>query len=233
MRHIKKNKNSEAIVLLNDWKEERKQAGQNLLYDDFNKKTELNEILRTEQGGICCYCQQRITHYQENNDEGSHNEHLIPQNGPDGQPELQAEYANLYACCNYSKGREKNKQHCGEAKGDNVIANFIQHINCDKNFKYNTLGEILPQGSFKTLSEFEKNQSLLTDKQQEALKTIKILNLNQHSLTEERKKDQTGLFQMLNRLTKQQVTAKIQIFNTQKPHTRFIDMLLYYMKQKK
>jgi uncharacterized protein (TIGR02646 family) len=233
MRYIKKDiHHSGAAALLDSWKKERKRANQNLLYDEFDNKEKLNEILREEQGGICCYCQQKIIHYHGNNNGGSHNEHLIPQNGEHGREDIQTEYTNLYACCNYSKGREERNQHCGEAKRDKIIANFIQRKNCNKYFKYNSLGEIIPQGPFKTLLEFEENQSSLTADQRDALKAIKTLNLNQTGLVEERKKDQTMLFKILNQLTKQQIAAKIQLFNTQKPYIRFIDMYLILYESK-
>jgi uncharacterized protein (TIGR02646 family) len=233
MRYIRKNIYSDAAMLLNNWTKLRKQAKQALIYDDFNEKKKLNEFLREEQRGICCYCQQKISHYQGDNNEGSHNEHLLPQNGKNAKPDIQTQYTNIFACCNYSKGVKKSQQHCGEAKHDEIIYDFIKWIDCSSHFKYNTLGEIIPHGSYLTMAEFEKNIAKLTSKQQEALKAIQVLNLNQDSLKIERKKDQTKMFCLLNQLTKQQIQAKIQIFNKQKHYIRFIDMLLYYMKQKK
>jgi uncharacterized protein (TIGR02646 family) len=233
MRFIGKNIYANAATLLNDWNQLRKQANQALVYDDFNNKTKLNEFLREEQGDICCYCQQKISHYQGNNNEGSHNEHLLPQNGKHARLDLQTQHRNIYACCNYSKGTQKSQQYCGEAKHDEIVYDFLKWVDCSSQFKYNTLGEITPQGSYYTMAEFEVNVAKLTPKQQEALKTIQILNLNQDSLKIERKKDQTQMIHLLNKLTKQQIQEKIQIFNSQKPYMRFIDMLLYYMKQKK
>ncbi|GAB6010639.1 HNH endonuclease family protein [Viscerimonas tarda] len=234
MRYISKNINSPAFTLLNDWNKLRKKKGQKLSYIDFDNKPLLNDILREEQGGICCYCQQKISHFQGDNKEGSHNEHLFPEKGKNNPKEdRQTDYFNLYACCNYSKGMKKNQQHCGEAKHDEVIYEFIKCVDCNTHFKYNSLGDIIPQGIYNTIDEFERNKTLLTFKQKEVLRAIKILNLNQSSLVEERKKDLTALLTMLTKLTKQQVQAKMQVFN-QKPYKyRFVDMLLYYMKQKK
>jgi uncharacterized protein (TIGR02646 family) len=229
VRYISKNINSKAIPLLNNWNRLREQAGQKLSYDDFNDKPLLNDLLREEQGGICCYCQQRISHYQAPNVEGSHNEHFVPQKG---NSNVQTEYRNIYACCNYSKGMKKSQQHCGEAKQDNIIYDFIKWIGCSTHFKYNTLGEIIPQGSYNTMAEFEDNKALLTCRQKEVLRAIKVLNLNQESLKLERKKDQTALLAILTKLTQEQIQAKIREFNKEKPYKRFVDMLLYYMKQK-
>jgi uncharacterized protein (TIGR02646 family) len=234
VRYIHNNINSPAVALLNDWNKLRKQVGQKLSYNDFNNKPLLNDILREEQGGICCYCQQKINHYQGTNIESSHNEHLFPEKGKNNtKKERQTEYVNLYACCNYSKGMKKSQQHCGEAKHDEVIYEFVKWVDCNTHFKYNSKGEITPQGSYNTLDEFEANESNLTFKQKEALNAIKILNLNQSSLVQKRKKEQTVLFEILTKLTKSQVKEKIQEFNNERPYKQFVDMLLYYMKQKK
>ena len=234
MRYIKKKNNSQASILLQNWIKERKKAKQSILYIDFDKKEELNGYLRSEQKGICCYCQQPITHFQKDNYEGSHNEHFIPENGINGRPDLQMEYMNIYASCNYSKGKKPSDQHCGEAKHDSPIdTNFLDKVSCHSYFKYNTIGEIVPSCPFQTIKDCEINHSKLTPIQQEAFKTIKILNLNQASLVLLRKKDLTELFKILNRFSKEQVNAQIQKLNNLDTFPRFIDMLLYYMKQKK
>ena len=56
MRYIKK---TTEPACMTTWKELRKTAEQPLAYDDFDKKKELNEYLRTEQHHICCYCLQQ------------------------------------------------------------------------------------------------------------------------------------------------------------------------------
>ena len=91
----------------------------------------------------------------------------------------------------------------------------------------------MPSCPFQTIKDCEINHSKLTSLQQEALRTIKVLNLNQASLVLLRKKDLTELFKILNRFSKEQVNAQIQKLNNLDTFPRFIDMLLYYMKQKK
>jgi len=234
MRYIKKKINSQASVLLLNWIKERKKAKQSVFYSDFDRKEELNGYLRSEQKGICCYCQQPITHFQKDSYEGSHNEHFLPENGIYGRPDLQMEYMNIYASCNYSKGKKPSDQHCGEAKHDSKIdTNFLQKVSCHSYFKYNTIGEIVPSCPFLTIRDCEINYCKLTPSQQEAFKTIKVLNLNQTSLVALRKKEQTILFEILNKLSKDQINARIQLWNNSNTFPRFIDMLLYYMKLKK
>jgi uncharacterized protein (TIGR02646 family) len=230
MRYIHKNINSEAHKLLEDWNKLRRLANQKLVYDDFNKKKDLNDLLIEEQGGICCYCQQKITELKRTKTTGdSHNEHLLPQSVRD---DLQTNHGNIFACCCFSIGFSKNLQYCEAAKKENLIYEFIKWIDCNQHFKYNIEGEIMPEGCYHSFKKFEDNEKSLNFKQKKALEAIVILNLNQISLKEERKKDITKLIKIINHLSLEEVQIKMKEFNI-KPYMRFIDMLLYYMKQKK
>lgn len=75
MRHISK---GVIPLIITDYCRMRHIANQQITYEDFDQKEELNNILRADQKNICCYCQQRIDHYQNKNVGGSHNEHLVP-----------------------------------------------------------------------------------------------------------------------------------------------------------
>lgn len=230
MRYIHKTINSEAHKLLEDWNKNQRKAGLKLTYRDFRDKVKLNELLREEQGGICCYCQQKITKLKQTKDSGdSHNEHLVPQSLDENR---QTNHGNIFACCCFSCGCSEKLQYCGEAKGEKQIYDFIKWVDCSSHFKYNIDGEIMPEGSYTSFQEFENKKDLLNFKQTQALETIKTLNLNQISLKEERRKDVTILIKMLNKITVDQTQLKMKEFNT-KPYKRFIDMLLYYMKKKK
>ena len=230
MRYIHKNINSEAHKLLEDWNKLRRNANQKLVYDDFEHKKKLNDLLIEEQGGICCYCQQKITELKITKTIGdSHNEHLIPQSK---REDLQTNHGNIFACCCFSSGFPEKLQHCGEAKKEKLIYEFIKWVDCNHHFKYNIKGEIMPEGCYQSFKDFVDNEASLNFKQKKALEAITILNLNQISLKEEREKDITALIKILNKLSAEQVQAKIEEFKI-KPYKRFIDMLLYYMKQKK
>lgn len=230
MRYIHKNINSEAHKLLEDWNKIQRAAGLSLTYDTFNDKKKLNDLLIEEQGGICCYCQQKITELKRTKNSGdSHNEHLVPQSVNEG---LQTNHGNIFACCCFSSGYPVELQYCGEAKKNNEIYGFIKWIDCASHFKYSIDGEIMPEGIYRSLEEFKNHMEALDVKQRKALEAIITLNLNQISLKDERKKDIMALIKMLNKLTFDQVQQKINEFNN-KPYQRFIDMLLYYMKQKK
>ena len=230
MRYIQKRETPQYIT---DWIELRKLADQKISYEDFNKKPKLNCDLREEQHHICCYCQQILTHFQGDKNGGSHNEHLIPENGSNANFDLQMDYNNIFACCIDSSGMEKKNQHCGEAKKDKLIRGVIQEANCSSLFKYNGLGEILPNGSFDTFEDYKVYKSNLPIDQLEVLELIETLNLNCTYLVNERKKDQTALIKVLNLIPKERVEQQILIFEKEPYFRRFIDMLLYYMRQKK
>ena len=200
---------------------------------EFDYKPRLNSDLREDQHHICCYCQQILTHFQGDKNGGSHNEHLIPENGPNANFALQLDYDNIFACCISSVGFQKQQQHCGEAKKAKSIRGVVQEINCSSLFKYNNLGEIIPNGDFDLYENYKINKANLPEDQCEVLNVIETLNLNCTYLVNERKKVQTTLIKVLNMVPKERVEQQIVAFE-QEPHfRRFIDMLLYYMRQKK
>lgn len=232
MKYITKNIYSDAAKLLNDWNKLRLKADQSLAYDQFEHKRQLNEYLIEEQGNICCYCQQRITKIRIGKTGDCHNEHLLPQNGLHARKDKQTDYGNIFACCCYSSGFPKHLQHCGESKGDELIYDFIKWVNCSSCFKYNTLGEITPNGKHNSMQEYRDNEATLPANEKLALSTIDVLKLNQKSLKDERKKDITMLIKALNNLTFDEVQEKINEVHT-RPYPRFVNMLLYYMEKKK
>lgn len=233
MRYINKNIDSEGHRLLEGWNLLRRKANQKLVYREFEKKEELNNSLREEQGEICCYCQQKITKFKKTSRTGdSHNEHLLPQKGVHAREDLQTNHGNIFACCCYSAGFPKNMQYCGEAKHEKVIYEFIKWVDCNQHFKYNNIGEIMPEGPYSSFKEFQANRKDLSFKQTKALEAIETLNLNQVTLKEERKNDITALLKILDKFSYEEIQVKIKEFNT-KPYKRFVNMLLYYMRKKK
>lgn len=229
MRHIDK-KEFPAIIL--DYKKSQEEMNLPYTYASFRYKRALNDILRTEQKHVCCYCEQIITHFQGHNIGGSHNEHLIPQKGVDGDTSLELEYSNIYACCNYSKGLKPNKQYCGEAKGDIRIREILKEKECSTYFKYNILGEILPVGEFLTYKDFCEHDLVLSKLQRDVLYAIQVLNLNCTYLVEERKKVLSSLIKVINSVPILKLKTKIEEMDGEEKHFRFVDMLLFYMKKK-
>lgn len=229
MRYIEK---KECPDIIKEWIRLRNSANQSLSYSDFDHIKKLNDILREEQKHICCYCQQIITHHNKPFKGGSHNEHFIPQKGANGNSSLEMEYTNIFASCNYSKGSGKRHQHCGEAKDDKIIRNFLADKDCASYFKYNIFGEILPAGDYVRYEEYLENENELSELQKEVLRAIKVLNLNCSYLVEERKKVSYSLMKVINKIPKEKIKTKIVEFNNADRFYRFIDMLLFFMRKK-
>lgn len=233
MRYIKK---GEEPGFMTKWKEERIKSGQSLAYNDFDDKKALNECLRNEQHQICCYCQQRLDHFQGEKTGGSHNEHLVPENGPFGNFDKQMDYNNLFACCIDSRGlkkKERAKRHCGESKEDKPIRGFITEENCHDYFRYNILGEIIPNGNFDCWKDYVSHKDELTNDVKDAFEAIETLNLNCHFLVEDRKGDLDNLLRVITTLSKEKVEQKMQEFSNADVYHRYIDMLLYFMGKKR
>lgn len=229
MRYIKK---GEEPLSLKEWKLQQKNAGLPLAYRDFRDKRGLNAALIKEQHGICCYCEKRLDHFQGQKERGAHNEHLVPESGPWGEFDKQMEYGNLYACCIESQGMPKNKTHCGEHKKDDVIYPFIQKENCVEYFRYNNLGEIIPNGDYPCWDDYLSHKSQLLGMVKEAVETIERLNLNCHSLVADRRICFDELMDWSIGKDKQAIKNKMQEFETNSVFPEFIDMRLYFMGKK-
>lgn len=229
MRYIRKSQTSPKILV--DYIETQTNAGLTSNYEDFQDKEDLNKLLREEQGLICCYCQQRIDHFQGNPEGGSHNEHMIPQNGPNGNSDLDLDYYNLYACCNYSQGREYSMQHCGQHKDYHLIHNFLRDPNCRSFFKYSISGEIIPQGNYNTQEEYLANRNKLSADQVRSLDTIITLNLNQGPLKELRKRAIIEMIKLSQTFSSAQARGKIQRDNFSNSLAPFVEVVIYYLNK--
>ncbi len=198
-------------------------------YANFREKRRLNDDLRMEQRHICCYCQQSLDHFQTPLTKGAHNEHLIPQQLDPGDGSIDMNYDNIYACCIDSRGMGKLQRHCGEAKGDCTLKGFIKDPNCRKYFKYNLLGEILPNGEYSKWSDYVDKESLLSDIVKDAYNEISILNLNCVYLVNERKKDIFAIVKSIISMSGKEISEHIKRIEQSDTLPRFADMQLYYM----
>ena len=80
-------------------------------YDNYPQKDELRTSLVTEQGGICCYCMQRIRPEVG----GMKIEHWHCQAL---YPDEQLDYGNLIGACMGNEREPREKQHCDTYKGN-------------------------------------------------------------------------------------------------------------------
>src|SRR5437016_11099382 len=80
-------------------------AKPNADYDNYSKKGDLRESLVRDQGGLCCYCMQRI-HPDETRMKV---EHWLCQKDHGAQA---LDYGNLLGACLGGEGRPRRFQHC-------------------------------------------------------------------------------------------------------------------------
>lgn len=229
MRYIPKG--NEPIFMI-EWKNAQQEAGLPLGYRDFRDKARLNSVLRFVQHGICCYCEKRIDHFQGSKNTGAHNEHLVPEKGPHGVFAKQMDYENLYACCIESQGKAKMSCHCGEHKKDEVIFPFVQMQNCRQYFRYNVLGEIIPNGEYPNWKMYLDHISLLTGRIREAALTIKTLNLNCNSLVNDRRVVLEILMSWASKQDTISIKNKMTEMESRHLYPEFIDMQLYFLARK-
>lgn len=216
---------------MSQWKAAQQRAGLPVLYDLFPYKEKLNDVLRAEQHEICCYCQRRVNHFQGELLCGCHNEHLYPENRPNDKEslELQMEYDNIYACCIDSRGnggRMDYLQHCGESKRNEIIPNLIQRADCSTFFRYNALGEIIPNGEFSTWKEYVTNEDELTGIVREAYEAIKVLNLNCCTLVMFRYQMYGQFMSFISSMAKEELIAYKNSYERAATYQECIDMKL-------
>jgi uncharacterized protein (TIGR02646 family) len=75
----------------------------------------LRKALVSEQGGICCYCMQRIRPTED----AMKVEHWHSQKR---YPTEQLNYRNMLAACMGNKGEPKDEQHCDTSKGNKTLS---------------------------------------------------------------------------------------------------------------
>lgn len=228
MRYIPKGQEPNIIK---NFKPIQHSAGLAATYELFRDKSLLNEILRDEQHKICCYCQRRIDHYQGNKNTGAHNEHLYPQSKDPGDGSVDLDYNNIFACCIASKGQKKKSRHCGEAKGEKVITGFIRDPKCQDMFKYNLIGEILPNGSYDNWSEYISNYAQLSPEQKDLVEEIKVLNLNCNSLVEERKNVIESIVSWAVNTSREKVNHQLELWRTANEFPIFYSTIEYILSK--
>lgn len=230
MRFIKK---SHPPIFMSQWIDQRKAAGQSINYDEFDKKSQLNDLLRAEQHDICCYCQRRIDHFFASTPSdlknAAHNEHLYPQNGFEYSVQKQMEYDNLFACCTDSRNLKKNMQYCGEHKGNDIVREFIKEVDCETKFRYTVSGEILPsQSSYKSWAEC-LNDSQISGDAKDVQDCIRILNLNCHTLVADRKRCIDETLRFLMKKTENEVLQWVEKSLQSSQYPEYLSLKLQYI----
>ena len=224
MRYIEK-QNIEPTCL-SEYKTKCRECGvpEPLLYKDFNKTGELKQVLCFEQHNVCCYCQRAV--------KGFRIEHSYPEHGSDKEKSerLQLDYTNLFASCIDSQGYPTSLQYCDVAKGNQIIREFIKEKKCQTLFRYLATGEIVPNGRFHTLKEYEESNEL-TDDEKDALDAIRALNLNCKTLVEDRKCCLTALLSSLTKHSKEEWRQQIDRWLSSDTFPPYIELRLQFLNK--
>jgi uncharacterized protein (TIGR02646 family) len=111
-------------------------------YDNYEEKDDLRASLVAEQGGICCYCMQRIGPTEAR----MKIEHWLCQDANEGK---QLEYRNLLGACLGGMGKPRKLQHCDTFKGNLSLSRNPAKPNprVDRDLKYLTDGTIISGSS--------------------------------------------------------------------------------------
>lgn len=212
MKYIQKNEEPQQIV---DWKRKfKKTHGRKPQYYDINKDQEhkriLKESLISEQGSICCYCCKRIDLSD------SHIEHFRPK-GKQEYEDLSLEYENLLASC---QGYHHKEENCGHSKANEFEENLLVsplEEGCEANFKFSSLGKIMP-----------------VDGNDRAQYTIKLLNLDTPALNSARYAAmwESGAMEEISKETCLQLLDKFRSKDTHGQYAVFCDAIVYQLQKR-
>jgi len=198
-------------------------------YVDEFSADELREVLKSEQGAICCYCmcsiatgKTKIEHFQ------SRDEH----------PNLEVDYHNLYlACdgekincsenqndredvhkeckCKHQKESDEKKivKHCDTCKGSKKL-DYIDLKNIENNIKYTSDG------------------TMYSDDPNINRELNYVLNLNLEILKKNRLQAKDDLWNSLPKNGTWNVQALISKYQNQSPKAPYLGVLLYFLAKK-
>ncbi|NJO00767.1 MAG: hypothetical protein HC880_02930 [Bacteroidia bacterium] len=107
-----------------------------------NVLADLIHNLLMDQGFICCYTMDEIT------PETAVLVHFNPQKY---FPDQELDYNNLYLALRQPDELPPAYRAGYTSKEDAVIPNYLADLRCSTYFRYNTLGEIIPNGTFRTI----------------------------------------------------------------------------------
>lgn len=118
-------------------------------------KKDVKNALIIEQGGICCYCEKKLSY------DDSHIEHLNPQCTT---TEGQLDFQNMLCSCQKHL-KKKEPLHCGNSKGHDIITITPLQIDCIDKFTYTEDGYIgfTDRDSEKTIKSLQLNIDKLND----------------------------------------------------------------------
>lgn len=183
-------------------------------YDGYPNKGDLRKSLVEEQGGICCYCMQRI-HPRE---ESMKIEHW---HSREGYPEEQLDYGNLLGACSGGRGQPPQLQHCDTRKANQDLSRNP----ANPKHRIGAFISFLADGSVQSADPVFNAQ--LTD----------VLNLNLERLKRNRKAALDAFKQTLEgrgALSKAELERKARAFSTQSNGylPEYCEVVLYWLRKR-
>lgn len=220
MKYIKKGTEPKSLTAIKKLKELKlKPKFENL------PPSVIQDILQSllkEQGHLCCFCTNEITEMT------AQIIHFLPEEYFNAE---QLDYNNMYLCGECQQGASRD-EYCGLIGKAELIPKYIADPRCEGLFRYNTLGEILPSGTFRTVRKCQDNIRKLTPRQQMLLTTIEVLNLNNSRLKDLRK----AIMHQVNQIAKKigrnkakQAIARYQEKDKTGKYKRFAPVVIYYL----
>ncbi len=185
------------------------------------------DIMRTllyDQGFLCCYTLDEIT---------PETAILIHFNPIEHFPDQELDYSNMFLALRQPEKLPPQYQVGYMAKRDTIIPDYISDRRCAGYFRYNTLGEIIPAGTFRTVKKCRDNFRKLSPEQQTLFCTIEVLNLNAERLKQQRKAIMQEVLTLARKVSKSQIakiTKKLEERDQQGRFRRFNEVMIYFLK---
>ncbi|NJL12047.1 MAG: hypothetical protein HC913_02920 [Microscillaceae bacterium] len=164
----------------------------------------LNDILQQllqDQGHLCCYTMDEITA------ETAVLVHLHP---IDFYPDRELDYRNMYLALQQAPNLPPEYRVGYMSKEEAVIPDYLSDVRCHSFFRYNTLGEIVPAGTFRTIKKCRDNFRRLSPAQQLVFCTIEVLNLNAEHLKHQRRQVYAEVLKGVQKVGKSQIPQIVE-----------------------
>ncbi len=177
-----------------------------------------------DQGFICCYTMDEIT------PETAVLIHLHP---PAYHQERSLDYSNMFLALRQPKDLPPEFRVGYMSKGNTLIPDYISDERCAQFFRYNTLGEMIPADTYRTVKKCRDNFKKLTPEQQTIFSTIEVLNLNADRIKQQRKaifNEVTNLAKKYSRAQLAKFAEKLKNRNKQGRFKRYCQVMIYYLE---
>lgn len=195
-------------------------------YENYAEKDDIRESLVAEQGGICCYCMQRI----RPNLESMKIEHWLCQ---DKYPKRHLDYDNLLGACLGGTGKSRRDQHCDTRKGNDDILFNPANLGHDVENLFKFLGSGLIEANN---PEVQSQINDVISKDTPSLNHYSSLNLNHPNLVRNRKAVLDAFTQMLRNEKARDIDLNKYLVDWEGKNggqlQEYCQVIIYYLRKK-